>query len=377
MTEPTLAIHGTLLHLGARPLATAHGEFTAHLFRDLTARKPLVVLVRGDVRSPEALLARVHSSCITSEAIGALDCDCAAQLDAALEAIANAGRGAVFYLVQEGRGAGFVVKARDRMLVQASGQRLTTFEAYEQMGLDKDHRRYAEVAFARSILGIEAPLRLLTSNPDKVAGLAAEGIPVEEILPLASGPSPYNVHYIEAKRSSGHTLSEGGGGAAELPERPEEETAMPLSNRPDVIRLASYQVPIAVGGTAGPAWFRAHACFDLGEDRERVALVHGGARSDAPLLRFQPERLLDRFAPAAQASWRATAAHIAREGAGTAVFLTEERPIAEDGAAIAIARWLAGDRVRPLLVEGESERPLRDALERRGFEVLPPVVLAS
>jgi GTP cyclohydrolase II len=346
----------------------------AHLFRDLPARKPLVVLVRGDVRSPEPLVARVHSSCITSEAIGALDCDCAAQLDAALEAIARAGRGAVFYLVQEGRGAGFVVKARDRMLVQASGQRLTTFEAYERMGLDKDHRRYAEVGFARSLLGIEAPLRLLTSNPDKVAGLAADGIPIEGTMPLASRPSPYNLHYIDAKRSSGHTLPQGDGGAAELPENLEENAAVPLSSRSGVVRVASYQVPIAVGGAA-PAWFRAHACFDLGDDHERVGLVHGGARGDAPLLRFQSERLLDRFVPAAQASWRASAAHIAREGAGTAVFLNEGRPIAEDDAAIAIARWLAGDRVRPLLVDGEAARPVRDALERRGFDVLPPIVV--
>src|SRR6185436_1559805 len=113
--------------------------------------------VVGAVGAPAPLLARVHSSCVTSEAYGACDCDCAEQLAASLAEIAGAGRGVLFYLMQEGRGAGFAAKARDRMLVQTSRHRLTTFEAYARMGLDHDCRRYEEVGDLCRLLGVRAP----------------------------------------------------------------------------------------------------------------------------------------------------------------------------------------------------------------------------
>src|SRR4029453_15909931 len=113
-----------------------------------------LAVAMGDLTGAAPLLARIHSSCITSESYGGGDCDCVQQLDTALERIARAGRGVVFYLMQEGRGAGFLAKARDRMIVQASGNRLTTFEAYAQMGIEKDQRRYDEVGFACRLLGV-------------------------------------------------------------------------------------------------------------------------------------------------------------------------------------------------------------------------------
>src|SRR5215468_10688416 len=153
------AIDGSLLALDERPLNTVHGRFRAHRFHNLSTGQPAVAVATGDITGRSPLLARVHSSCITSEAFGACDCDCAEQLDAAIAQIAHGGRGALFYLMQEGRGAGFVAKALDRMLVQASGNRLTTFEAYAQLGLPDDQRSYGEVAAMVRLLGVTAPLR--------------------------------------------------------------------------------------------------------------------------------------------------------------------------------------------------------------------------
>ena len=96
---------GTLLRIGTSLAETTHGAFRVETFFNLSSRALVLVLCHGDVRGPAPLLARVHSSCMTSECFGGCDCDCAGQLDAALAAIAGSGRGAVFYLLQEVRGA--------------------------------------------------------------------------------------------------------------------------------------------------------------------------------------------------------------------------------------------------------------------------------
>src|SRR5215475_5941902 len=181
------AIDGSLLALGERPLDTVHGRFRAHRFHNLTTGQPALAVAVGDLGGRAAVLARAHSSCITSEVYGACDCDCAEQLDAALAAIAAAGRGVLFYLTQEGRGAGFAAKARDRMLVQASRNRLTTFEAYDRLGLGHDQRRYDEVAAACRLLGVRAPLRVLTNNPEKLDTLRAARVAVSGHQALAVG----------------------------------------------------------------------------------------------------------------------------------------------------------------------------------------------
>jgi 3,4-dihydroxy 2-butanone 4-phosphate synthase/GTP cyclohydrolase II len=313
---------GTLLPLEERVLATVHGEFRAHVFHDLASGRLALALRHGEVKGPEPLLARVHSSCVTSETYGGCDCDCAGQLDAALRRIAGEGRGVVFYLMQEGRGAGFAAKARDRMLVQASRQRLTTFEAYERMGLGGDRRRYAEVAFACGALGIQAPLRLLTNNPDKVAALEAEKLDVAGVLPLHGAPSPWNSHYLASKSHSGHRLEAPGAGqcAAELPEDVIAFAPHPVAGAPGLLRVASYLLPIPVAGA--PRWFRLHLYFESAARREWVVFTYGdGAR---PLLRVQPESLFERFslrvAPL-RAGWRETLTRIVAHGAGCALCL--------------------------------------------------------
>lgn len=313
------AIAGTVLHVETRPLRSRHGDFVVHVCRDLMRRTYLLVIAHGDVRAAEPLLARVHSSCVTSETFRGCDCDCAEQLDAAVAAIAAAGRGVVFYLDQEGRGAGFAAKVRDRMLVQASGGRLDTFEAYARMGLPSDLRTYEAVPAACRALGIVAPLRLLTNNPEKLERLTALGVPLAGTAPLALPASPFNHHYLAAKAAAGHRLALDDGDEAALPGPVDVVTPHALGDAPHVVRIGSYWLPVRMSA-ARPLWFRLHAYLDVRRDRERVVLAYGAPTASAVLVRVQREALLERLPASApgreQARFGATLAACAEAGSG-------------------------------------------------------------
>ena len=180
-----------------------------------------------------------------------LDCDCAEQLDGALATMARAGDGVLFYLMQEGRGAGLTAKARDRMIVQASGNRVTTFEAYAKMGLPPDLRRYDVIAPMSKLLGIAAPLRLLTNNPDKAAAvakvLAEEQIEVGRTEPIHGPISAFNSDYLSAKHESGHLLNHPSRIDAVLPpERVRNLPPMVVPGASHLIRTGAYSLPVAL-----------------------------------------------------------------------------------------------------------------------------------
>ncbi len=310
--------YGALLAAGQLPLATRHGEFIAHRFLDFERSAPLLALVRGDMSGTAPLLARVHSACVTSEWFGACDCDCAEQLAAALAAIESEGRGVLFYLLQEGRGAGFVAKARDRMLVQASRERITTFEAYERMGLPHDRRSYREVADALHALGIAAPLLLLTNNPDKVSGLERAKVAIAGTKPLQRRASPYSRHYLAAKRRAGHALQAAEHAiAATLPETVVAFEPYPLPELPRFARVAAYLLPLrAAEDTGGVGWVRCDVFYDLSRGVERVRL---SSRAGSGALRcVQRQRLLDRFplceSGDTRAAWETTRRALLRSG---------------------------------------------------------------
>jgi GTP cyclohydrolase II len=377
------ALHGRLRHLGASVLKTVHGEFTVDLCQNVSTRNQVLAVSQGDLRAPEPLLARVHSSCITSESYGSCDCDCAEQLDAALGHIAGIGRGVVFYLSQEGRGAGFTAKVRDRMIVQASGNTLTTFEAYERMGLGKDYRTYEEVAALRELLGMTAPLRLLTNNPDKLASLATEGVPIAGTVALHHAPSPFNLQYLAAKLDSGHTLN-GDGGAARAADLPEPVSYFEPYAVPGALHLmhvASYLVPILIRGgshhSEGPYWFWLHAYIDVNTGRERVVLTYRRNADAVPLARLQPESLLERFPlPAGgvhKRTWHATVRAVVRNGAGVVAFVDEGSEM--DPSAL----WLLAhhaSKARPL-VDSPASMTLGDMLARLGVSAEPPTFLSD
>ena len=139
-------LYGTTLFLATCPLATRFGLFRAYIFQDLIDKHYIIALTHGDILQAKTLHTRIHSSCVTSETLRGCDCDCVQQLEGAFKVIAEKGRGILFYLMQEGRGVGYVGKSRDRMLVQASLDQLSTFEAYAAMGLKKDHRNYESIS---------------------------------------------------------------------------------------------------------------------------------------------------------------------------------------------------------------------------------------
>jgi GTP cyclohydrolase II len=397
VSDASLGIAGQILRRGALPLDTAHGAFTAHVFQNVATGRYAFALARGDVRGEEPLLARVHSSCVTSETFDGCDCDCVDQLDLALQRISAAGRGVVFYLMQEGRGAGFSAKARDRMLVQASRHRLTTFDAYARMGLVADHRRYDEAGHVRRLLDVTAPLVLLTNNPDKLAALRGLDVDVAGTAPLRKEASPYNLHYLAAKSRSGHALGDPGGDtpAADLPEPVREFAPYALEDAPRFVHLATYLLPVrlrraAAASDAVPRWFRLHAYFDLTGGREHVILAYGAADAPAPLVRVQRESWLERFPLATggreKRAWQESVRRIVAHGAGYAAFVpvagfdTElrEQPADDDVATLLLAHHLRG-RAAHLLSGGGSatteDAHVAAALARRGVTLLAPVAL--
>ncbi|MGH7898192.1 MAG: GTP cyclohydrolase II [Candidatus Binatia bacterium] len=363
--------YGTLLRLDRRRLDSRDGEISLHRFQNFATRKLAFAVTVGDVESAEPILARVHSSCVTGEAYGGCDCDCAEQLEIALAEIARARRGVIFYLLQEGRGAGFVAKARDRMIVQASGQRLTTFEAYEQMGLGKDHRRYDEVDAITRLLGIRAPLELLTNNPEKAAALAAEGLRVAGIRSLDNEPSPFNLHYLDAKQRFGHSLAarDSTQRAAELPESVVAFDPYELEADPRLVHMASYLLPIRFPEDAErpPTWFRVHAYYDVVSRREEVVLTHDRRADVSPLVAVHRESFEDRL-PLRRPSfgrrrWRGAVSGIVDRGAGAVLFRSAEddgRQDAVDGGGCGLlVRHLNG---RPARCLDTADEPLRGAL---------------
>lgn len=174
-----------------------------HAFRPLDGGPDHLALVIGDPPKDQPVLARLHSECFTGDLLGSLRCDCGEQLQGAVQAIENAGGGLLLYLAQEGRGIGLANKLR---AYQLQDQGFDTLEANERLGFDADERLFAPAAAMLKALGY-ACVRLMTNNPDKVAGLAAEGITVTERVPHAFPSNAHNEAYLAAKKKkSGHFL---------------------------------------------------------------------------------------------------------------------------------------------------------------------------
>ena len=179
----------------ASRLPTDWGVFTMHGFEDLSANKEHVVLTLGDLSGDEPVLARVHSECLTGDALFSLRCDCGTQLQAALRTIAHEGRGALFYLRQEGRGIGLLNKIKAYRLQDEGAD---TVEANEQLGFGADMRDYTILKPMFEHLGVRS-VRVMTNNPRKVAALEELGIDVAERLPLQCDANPHNEKYLKTK----------------------------------------------------------------------------------------------------------------------------------------------------------------------------------
>ncbi len=186
----------------AASLPTRHGELRIHVFR-LGDETEVVALVHGQVAGDDPVLVRVHSECLTGEALGSLRCDCGEQLEAGLEQVGRAERAVLLYLRHEGRGIGLFDKIRAYAL-QDGG--LDTVDANVALGLPIDGRDYAAAAAVLHKLGVRRA-RVLTNNPAKLRALAEHGIEVLERVPIEALPNAVNLSYLRTKaRRMGHLL---------------------------------------------------------------------------------------------------------------------------------------------------------------------------
>lgn len=186
-------------------LPTPMGVFRMVGFEEQSTGKEHVALVFGDVEGDVPVITRMHSECLTGDALFSLRCDCGFQLQEALKRIAEEGKGILLYLRQEGRGIGLLNKIRAYNL-QDSG--CDTVEANEKLGFAADMRDYSMCEPMLEALGVKS-VNLMTNNPRKVSALERYGVKVESRVPLQVGKNVYNENYLETKMGKlGHMMSE-------------------------------------------------------------------------------------------------------------------------------------------------------------------------
>ncbi len=190
----------------AAHLPTIHGDFEAIIYTAKLGEGVYIAITKGDLRSCEAPLVRVHSGCVTGDVLGSLKCDCGWQLHAALQAIEEAGCGVVVYIPShEGRGIGLANKIKAYHL-QENGY--DTVEANEALGFPADMRDYGLGAQVLADLGI-TKMRLMTNNPAKYTAMGGYGLEVVERVPLEAPATPHNAEYLRTKREKmGHLLGD-------------------------------------------------------------------------------------------------------------------------------------------------------------------------
>jgi 3,4-dihydroxy 2-butanone 4-phosphate synthase/GTP cyclohydrolase II len=184
-------------------LPTTYGDFHLIAYRQTTTNEEHLALVKGTWDPKEAVLVRVHSSCVTGDIFGSCRCDCGPQLHRAMEMIEAAGKGVIVYMQQEGRGIGLLNKLKAYKLQE---QGADTVEANLMLGFGMDTRDYGVGAQILHDLGVRH-MRLMTNNPRKRTGLVGYGLEIVENVPIEIAANKHNQRYLRTKKDKlGHSL---------------------------------------------------------------------------------------------------------------------------------------------------------------------------
>ena len=329
-----MLIYGTTVTIGKFDVETLYGDFKVNVFQDLIHKGYILALSHGDIHE-KCLKTRIHSSCITSETLGSMDCDCVLQLNGALEQISKT-NGILFYLIQEGRGCGYVGKSRACMLVQESEQKgntpITTFDAYKNLGMKHDYRQYSNIGDICKILQISPEWILMSNNPDKINGLLQNGQKIKRVESLEIPPNPFNYSYLLSKKQTGHLLHKVKtkiNPKFSIPEKLLSFEPTQLPGAPRFIFCSSYFLPLQPSAgyiltktpiesndvelilenqekqylykstnskyESEPFWFKVFVYYDKITHHDFVVLKYATNDSKVPLVRIHSESILDRF----------------------------------------------------------------------------------
>ena len=252
--------------VASAPIPTAYGEFRARAFQTPSGHLHLA-LVLGAIGDGGSVLTRLHSECLTGDALGSLRCDCGVQLRSALRAVAAEGRGVVVYLNgHEGRGIGLVDKLRAYVEQDAGAD---TVDANLRLGLDADLRDYDDAAEVLRSLGVRS-VRLLSNNPAKADGLQRNGVEVESMRWLGTAAHRRNRAYLETKQARFGHHRPAGKTLEELPAAPVDVgrllgSQQPRRDRPNIVLKYAQTIDGRIATRTGDAkWIS-------GEPERRVA----------------------------------------------------------------------------------------------------------
>jgi GTP cyclohydrolase II len=201
--QPASTQDQALEYVTSCKLPTTWATFQMHAFVEPATGKEHIALTLGDFSDGKPVLARIHSECLTGDALFSQRCDCGPQLEMAMQKIAHEGRGALLYLRQEGRGIGLLNKVHAYRLQDEGAD---TVEANQQLGFAADLRSYSLCEPMLKHLGINS-VRLMTNNPRKISAMEGMKVKVEEHIPLIIKRNPFNDRYLSTKASKlGHLM---------------------------------------------------------------------------------------------------------------------------------------------------------------------------